>query len=240
MFFDKEFGTIKNAKVTLKVKSDAVLKFCRACPLPYALKGQVEKELDCLVTKGILEPISHSEWAAPIVPIVKPDNGAFICGDYKLSMNKASKCDKYPVPRTEDLFTSLGGDEKFTEFDLSHAYQQLLLNPESRSDLTIYTHKGPFQQTQLQYGVNFASGIFQREIENLLKSLIFVKVRSNVMLVSGKNNEEHLKTLEFALQISFENELKLKLQKCVFMQPEVTYLGHRVNKDDSFPLPEKS
>ena len=36
-----------------------------------------------------------------------------------------------------------------------------------------------------------------------------------------------------------ENGLKLTLQKCVFMQPEVTYLGYRINKDDIFPLPEK-
>ena len=43
----------------------------------------VEKELEHLVTEGILKPISHSEWAAPIVPIIKPDNSVCVCGDYK-------------------------------------------------------------------------------------------------------------------------------------------------------------
>ena len=174
-----------------------------------------------------------------IVPIIKPDNSVCICGDYKQTVNKASNCDKYPVPRTEDLFTSPGGGEKFTKLDLSHIYQQLLLNPESCSYLTINTHKRLFQPTQLQFGVNSVSGIFQREIENLLKSVPFVKVRSEHILLLGKNNEEHLKTLDSVLRIILENGLKLKLQKCVFMQPEATYLGYRINKDGIFPLPEK-
>ena len=33
--------------------------------------------------------------------------------------------------------------------------------------------------------------------------------------------------------------LRLKLRKCVFLQPEITYLGFRINKDGVLPLPEK-
>ena len=73
----------------------------------------------------------------------------------------------------------------------------------------------------------------------MLKSVPFVEVRSDDILLSGKNDEEHLKTLDFVLKIILENVLKLKLQKCVFMQPKATYLGYRTNKDGIFPLPEK-
>ena len=93
--FDKELGTLKNVEVSLKIKADAIPKFCRARPIPYALKDRVEKELERLVTEGILKPISHSEWAAPIVPVIKPDNNVRICGDYKQTINRASNCDKY-------------------------------------------------------------------------------------------------------------------------------------------------
>ena len=99
--------------------------------------------------------------------------------------------------------------------------------------------KGLFQPTQLQCGVNYASGIFQREVESLLKSLPFVKVCSDDILLSSKNNDKHLKTLDSVLKIIIESGLKLKWQKCVFVQPEVTYLGCRIKKDCIFPLPEK-
>ena len=183
---------------------------CRLC----------EKELERLANEGILEPISHSEWAAPIVPVIKPDKNIQICGDYKQTINQASDCDKYPIPRTEDLFASLGGGEKFTKLDLSHAYQQLILSPESCHLLTINTYKGLFQPTRLQFGVHSASGIFEREIENLLKGIPFVKIRSDDILISAKNNIEHLKTLQRVLKIISDNGLKLKPKKCMFMQSE--------------------
>ena len=107
--FNNELGTLKNVEANLTVKSDAIPKFCRARPIPYALRDRLEKELESLVTEGILKPISHSEWAAPIVPIIKPDNSVCIFGDYKETVNKASNCDKYPVPWTEDIFATVWG-----------------------------------------------------------------------------------------------------------------------------------
>ena len=80
-----------------------------------------------------------------------------------------------PFQWTEDLYALLGGVEKFTKLDLSHAYQQLVLSPESCSLLAINTYQGLFHSTRLQFGVYSASGIFQSEIENLLKSVPFVK-----------------------------------------------------------------
>ena len=206
--FDKELGTLKNVEVTLKMKSETILKFCRAHPIPYTLK-----ELEILVTEGMFQPIFHSKWAAPIVVIITPDNSVHICGDSKQTVNKVSNCDKYPVPRTEDLFATLGVGEKFTILDLSHAYQQLLLNPESCPYLTINTHKELFQVIRLQFRVKSASGTFEREIENLLKLAPFVKVRSDGILLSGKSNEKHLKTLDSLSKIIFQRRTETEFLK---------------------------
>ena len=82
--------------------------------MPYALVDRVEAKLDRLVNEGIFEPLAHSDWATPIVPVMKPDGSIRSCSDYKQTINRASDCDKYPIPRTEDLFDSLGRGEKFT------------------------------------------------------------------------------------------------------------------------------
>ena len=68
------------------------------------------------------------------MPVVKSD-GKFlrICGDFKLTMNQASKLDRYPIPKVEDLFAKLAGGKAFTKLDMSEAYQQLLLDKESQS-----------------------------------------------------------------------------------------------------------
>ena len=65
-------------------------KFCRAHTVPHALKPKVEVELKRLQQTGIIEPIEHSDWAAPIVPVVKKDGSVTICGDYRLTVNRAA------------------------------------------------------------------------------------------------------------------------------------------------------
>ena len=46
-----------------------------------------------------------------------------------------------PVPRTEDLFATLNGEDKFSKPDLSHAYLKFMLGPRARKLLIINTHK---------------------------------------------------------------------------------------------------
>ncbi|KAG7527036.1 T-cell receptor alpha [Solea senegalensis] len=62
----------------------------------------------------VIEPVKHAEWAAPVVPVLKPDDTVRLCGDYKLTVNQISKLEQYPIPRIEDLFATLSGGQKFT------------------------------------------------------------------------------------------------------------------------------
>ena len=90
------------------------------------MREMVEKELQRLETLGIIKPVKSSKWAAPIVPVLKPDRKSIrICGDYKLTANKASRLEQYPLPKVEDLFSTLAGGITFTKLDMSQAYQQL-------------------------------------------------------------------------------------------------------------------
>ena len=144
----------------------------------------------------------------------KPDGSIHICRDYKQTGNTVADCDKYLVPKTEDIFAALLGGEKFTKLDLSQAKQQLLLSPKPRVLLTVNTHKGLFQPTTLQFGSDSASQIFQRELENKLVSISFVKVRSGDILVSSKNNQDHFDNLKQVLKVIKANGLRLRLKKC--------------------------
>ena len=45
-----------------------------------------------------------------------------ICGDFKLTVNKALRLDKYPTPKIEDIYAGLAGGKKL---DMSQAYQQI-------------------------------------------------------------------------------------------------------------------
>lgn len=57
------------------------------------MREKIENELKRLQEEGTIQPVQFSEWAAPIVPILKPDNSIRICGDYKTTVNQVSKVD---------------------------------------------------------------------------------------------------------------------------------------------------
>ena len=92
----------------------------------------------------MIEPVQFFKWAAPIIPVMKPDGKVRVCGDYKVTVNRAAKVDKYPIPKIEDLFNSLSGGKRFSKIDLSHAYMQIELDESSKEYVTINTHKGLF------------------------------------------------------------------------------------------------
>ena len=76
--------------------------------MPYSVRGLIEKELDRLVRDGQLEAVEFSDWATPIVTVVKEDKQSVrICGDFRATVNPFSKLNRYPIPRIEDLFATL-------------------------------------------------------------------------------------------------------------------------------------
>ena len=66
------------------------------------------EELDRLVAVGILEPIESSDWAAPIVQVIKSDKKSVrVCSDFRVTVNPVSGLNRYPIPKIEDLFATL-------------------------------------------------------------------------------------------------------------------------------------
>ena len=53
----------------------------------------------------------------------------------------------------------------------------------------------------MSYRVKPASGIFQRFIKNKLSNIPCKVVKIDDILITGKNNEEHLKNIEKVLEI---------------------------------------
>ena len=69
---------------------------------------------------------------------------------------------EHRMPAADDLFTQLNEGEKFTKLDLSSAYQQVLLDEESRQYVTINTHLGLYRYTRLPFGVPQVLPYFRR------------------------------------------------------------------------------
>ena len=48
----------------------------------------------------------RSDWAAPILPVPKPDGSLRNCGDNKVTINPVLEMDQYPLPKPVDQMAS--------------------------------------------------------------------------------------------------------------------------------------
>ena len=141
LFDDSTLGTLKGVEVTLHV-DDKKPVFIKARTVPFAIQDSYKATLDKLEAEGVIRKVTHSNWASPTVPVRKPDGSIRICADYSATINKCCNLEHHPLPTLDDMLAKLSGGSKFTNLDLSQAYHQLKLSPDSRVFTTINTHRG--------------------------------------------------------------------------------------------------
>ena len=236
--FSPDLGVLKDVKVHLAKKKDAVPKFFKARPVPYALLQKVDEELTRLVEQGILEPVKTAESAAPIVPVLKRDGHIRICGDFKVTTNRITELEQYPLPNIEDIFAQLSGETVFSKLDLKDAYCQLQLDEESKNLVVINTHKGLFRYTVMPFGIASAPAVFQREMDKVLHGLKAAWYLDDI-LVYGKDEADHLQNLNAVFTKLQEAGMKLNSNKCEFLKTSLEYLGHRIDKEGLHPVDSK-
>ncbi|XP_049273354.1 uncharacterized protein LOC125759110 [Rhipicephalus sanguineus] len=197
-------------------------------------RAQVSAEIDRLVEVGVLSPVSLAEWATPVVPVAKKNGDIRLRGDFKLTVNPATRTEQYPLPKIEDIFATLAGGEVFSTLDLRNAYNQLPLDDDAKKIAVLNTHKGLFCYNRLAFAIASAPALFQRRIEAVLQGLPGVKVYLDDIIVAEKAQNTTL--LHQVLERLRANGLTLNKEKCRFREKEVVFLGHLIDARGLHPL----
>ncbi|XP_031343701.1 uncharacterized protein K02A2.6-like isoform X2 [Photinus pyralis] len=222
-------GTFKYAKITLKLKVNAIPSHSRPLPVPLVLKPKIEKELDRLIANGIITPVISSDWSSQIIPVMRSNGTVRICGNY-IKLNKELEDVFYPLPRIDDIYASLSGNSKFSKIDLSDAYLQFELSDDSKGLVTISTHKGLFRVNRMPFGVKCSGFYFQKHIEQLFQGIPNVFIFQDDILVGHREEENELEILREVFDKLAKAGLKVNVDKCKFLQGEIKYLGFVLTK----------
>ena len=151
-------------------------------------------------------------------------------GNYAVTVNQQLETHRQPIPLPEKLIQKLGGGYGFTKIDLTDAYHQILLSPEGLKKLALSTHRGVLLQKRLPFGISSAPGYLQEIMTQLTKDLKGVAVYLDDILACGATAAEHVQNLRALLQRLQGKGLRCRLEKCVFAQPQVEYLGRKLSK----------
>uniref|UniRef100_A0A674DXY4 ribonuclease H n=1 Tax=Salmo trutta TaxID=8032 RepID=A0A674DXY4_SALTR len=109
------------------------------------------------------------------------------------------------------------------------------VDQESQELLTIVTHKGLYRYQGLPFGIT----LFQRAMDQILSGLTGVQCYLDDLLITGKDEQEHLRNLTSTLQRLGEYGLRVRKDKCEFFRPSVEYLGHVIDSSGLHKAPSK-
>jgi hypothetical protein len=76
-------------------------------------------------------------------------------------------------------------------------------------------------------------------MDNLLRDVLKTAVYIDDIIIGGKDEAGMLLSLDLVFTILERAGFRLRLTKCEFMQPQVTYLGHVISKEGLRPTSDK-
>ncbi|KAJ1213856.1 hypothetical protein NDU88_001486 [Pleurodeles waltl] len=211
--FSDNLGCLVNFehKIILKINTVPIVHKVRR--VPRMMLEPLKAELNRLLGAGVIEEIESSEWLAPVV-LAPKDNGKRIrmCVDLR-DLNKNIWLDRQPLPNITEELSCLGGSKVSSVLDLSSAYHQIVLHPESRHLTSFVTPLGAYQFLRMPFGLASAAACFQRVMKRILGDIVGTLCFQDDILVHGKSVDEHDKILRTVLSKLAEAGLTVKKEK---------------------------
>src|SRR5271169_2451237 len=199
--------------------------------LSYNEMSELKKTLAELITKEWIVP-SHSPLGAPVLFVAKKDGSLRMVIDYR-QLNSITIKDRYPLPRTDELFNRLQGAKIFSKIDLRSGYHQIRIKPEDNYKTAFQTRYGLYEFAVLPFGLTSAPATFMRLMNDIFHDLLddCVIVFIDDILVYSKTMETHCQHVDEVLKRLRQHRLYAKRSKCEFGVTQLSFLSHIVSTD---------
>ena len=195
--------------------------------------GELKEEIGSYLEKGWVQP-SQSPWGAPITYVPKKDNSRRLVFDYR-RLNKVTLPDASPLPRIDDLLSTLARSTIYSKLDLKQGYNQIAMGEES-IPLTAFVTPIPikganhFEWTVLPFGLMNAPPTFQRVMHHVLQGTEdFAAVYMDDILVHSASDEDHLAHVTKILELLRKSNLHASATKCEWCRAKIEFLGYELS-----------
>ena len=206
--------------------------------VPYPLLSSVKQELDDMVAKGVVSPISEpTDWCAPMVVVPKANKKVRICVDYT-ELNKVVRREVHPMAHVESSLAKLGNGSVFTVLDANSGFYQIPLSPKAKSLTTFLSPFGRFAFNRLPFGLSSSPELYSKIVSQVLDGLEGVVCHMDDVCVWGKSPEEHDARVRAVLGRMVEAGMTLNVDKCKFSCSSIKFLGHIISASGIRANPE--
>lgn len=214
-------------------------------PYPMSSRDFVNKEIEKLLTNGIIRP-SHSPYNSPIW--VVPKEGTNEDGSPKKrlvidygKLNKQTTFDRYPMPDINIILSNLGEAAFFSKIDLESGFHQIRIKEEDIEKTAFSINGAKYEFTRMPFGLKNAPSIFQRTVDDMLRPFIgkFAYVYMDDVIIFSKTREEHMEHIRQIIETFTKNHMRISTEKSFFFHREIEYLGQIIKQGRITVAPAK-
>ncbi|UYV62175.1 hypothetical protein LAZ67_1008118 [Cordylochernes scorpioides] len=226
---------LKVPPVRIATNSDKVVTI-RPYRVPICDQREIRSQIRQMLDNDIIEP-SYSPFSSPVTLVTKRDKTKRFCIDYR-KVNEVISSDVHPLPRIEDILDRLARAKYFSTADVSSAYWQVPIHPDSRPLLAFATIDGLYQPTRLPFGLKTSPQIYERAINQVLQGhgLDCVAHYFDDFVIYSETLEEHQEHLRRFFAFCDAENLQLNLTKCEFFRQTIEFLGYTITAGTTTPL----
>ena len=202
------------------------------------VQKKVEEQIREFIDQGICR-FSSSPWASPLAVVIKKDGSIRSCGDFRF-INSITRADSYSLPYVFNFNNKMRNSNFFSVVDLYKAFYQIPMDERDVEKTAVQTPIGLVEFLYMPFGLKCAAQSWQRFIDSVLfKYSEFVFCYVDDIIIFSPNLEEHQVHLEKVFNVLNMYGLKINVNKSQLCKNEVSYLGHKVNKEGIHPTAEK-
>ena len=169
---------------------------------------------------------SKSPISSPIFFIKKKDSSLRLVQDYQ-ALNAITVKNKYPLPLILELINKLQGAKYFTKLDIHWGFNNIWMKDGDKWKAAFWTNRGLYKPLVMFFGLTNSPATFQTMMDAIFEDLISeggVVVYLDDILIFTKTLEEHQRVVWRVMELLWQHNLLLKLEKCEFEKTSVEYL----------------
>ena len=195
--------------------------------------------LDSWIKANNVQP-STSPFSFPPVFVPKRDGRTRVCIDYRQLNNMTIK-DSFPLPRIDDLLSSVGSPKWFCTFDLQSGFMQMENDPETAYKTAFSLPGRHYHFNVLPFGVSNGPGCFQRLMTIVLEGLLgeYCLCFIDDIIIMADTLEQLFLKMNILMDRLELAGLKIRAKKAKVFRKKVVFLGYELAEDGIRPDPEK-
>jgi putative transposase len=139
-----------------------------------------------------------------------------------------------------DILNKLAGAHYFTRIDLKDGFHQILIHAADRHKTSFTFNHTQYHYVGAPFGLKHLPSVFQRVMSFIFRDCEFLRVFiDDIIIFSNRTPKHHMQLVNQVLTRLLHYNLRVKREKCSFLQEELLILGHICNAKGIQPDPVK-